>query len=1844
MKNSRKNLLRAALCVVLCLSMLMQFGVMAIAADTNTAPDAPTGLLMDLMNQPYGIDSANPAMSWIVNDADNDEVQTAYQILVADSLANINADNGNVWDSGKVESNESSNALYAGPALAASSTYYWKVRTWDKAGEVSAYSEAQRFTTAVDTWTADAIWVGAPGEGGASDESVFERMGWKNYDLECKFGITSKALGFCFYMDNSEKNCYMWQVREDTDKVIPHVFENGTPKPQNSAEAADVTFDIPGGLEDNTEYTMKLSVRDTVVHMYVNGNFINTFDLEKNGYKVYGAGSFGFRTGGSEGGWIDDVKITNEAGVVTYQNDFSAETKEFGNASVADGRLVIPKNGRAYYQVTDNIYTNSGWYDYDLECDFGVTTKALGFSFYTDNKENNCYMWQIRGDRNVLVPHIFINGKASVDSQLTGDSDVTLVDKGVTVAQDGAAHKLKLSLRGTQVTTYIDGIEVDTREMGEYAYGSIGFRCGGSEDGWVDNVKVTNKYGTVVYENDFSANANGFSSGSVSDGKFIIAKDNKAYYAVEESGSAIAPTVAPRGNVMFARKDFTLAEGKTVDSAIVNVTALYSGFKTSGGVTTRQWVFRMYANGQYVGIGPHMDSSQGKGAGDYYYNTFDITDLLQEGENTIGAICYALQDRRFQAQLKVTYTDGTSDVYVTDNTWQTLDGTGAFGEGEASIGVGSYFTAMAENIDARLYPYGWNEPGFDASAWTAPVVKEQITNLIPTPTDPVLENEVTPASIVDKGNGNFFIDMGKEFVGGINLTLTGLEGVSGTDVTLMYGEELAGANSVKWQMRTGNKYKETITLKDGDQVFETFGMKNFRYMEITGAPACITKEVLENSLKGVAMYVAFDESESYFTSNDELLNDIYDFCKYSLKVTTQDLYVDSQSRERGPYEGDAYVNQLSHYAFAREYTIARFTNEFMAYHPEWCTEYQQENAMSFYQDYLYTGNDESVAAFYDKIKTKVLSNKYDETVQMIKSNTGNDLVDWPAGERDGYTVGTANPYNTVINAFNYRAASDVAEIAKILGNAEDAAYYTQLAADLKEGINALYNAETGNMMEGRNADGSIRTAEPQHANFFPVSLGAVTDQDKIDTIVESLAADGIKCSVYATQFLFTAMYNTGNEQAALDMLLAKGTRSFYHLIKELNATVASEGWDPSLKGNMTFSHAWGSAPGNVIVRNLCGIQPLEAGYSKAQIKPALGSLETVSVKAPNIKGYIYLDVDTTNPAYLTNMSVTLPANSTAKVYVPAANSGSEMVIVDGVTTTGVREGNYLVIDNVGSGTHTFQVPTTLKMEASVEEGTNYVGDTKQITVSVKDGEGNAVSTENAAVTYTSSNEKVATVDGEGVITFTGAGEATITANATFTNVEVNGAVIPSLALSADVKVSAVVAKKVDTILKSETISSTELQLTLVNVLENGKEEVIDPANVTFTSSDESIAIVDAAGKVTILNSGDVSFSAIEGDAGKVLFEDSFDTNANFPAASAANGVLTVGKGQNIFYAGGMDWNNYIVEVTGKAQANAWSLNFYQTSTGNFYLWQINESQGNILKPHVFVNGVATQLDTIYLNTTARSGAYKPGEYNTMRVEVVDGVIETYINDVLVYTVENDQLKGGSVGFRNGGSEISNIESMKVYKPGGAAILEMTLGKPTVELYVNGEATADASTEPMEFTVSAANASEMASTELHLEVKGAASEPEIVYPEGWMEVGKTVEENGGKYFIKVTMANLKGLTSTEAVEILKVIVTPTGEVGDVAVTVTEALVAAYEGEGETYVNVGLDNASATTKVEFNRYDVNRDGVVDQLDVTRTQRYYGLTVGDTYWYERADVNGDGIINITDMIAIMMNYTKK
>ncbi len=122
-----------------------------------------TDLRCEYRINPLGIDNVNPRLSWKMLDASNTrgQKQSTFQVLVASNLKTLNKDKGDLWNSGKILSDQSQNNVYAGIALASNQECYWKVRVWDAAGNVSDWSEPARFSIGLlnpNDWKGDWIY------------------------------------------------------------------------------------------------------------------------------------------------------------------------------------------------------------------------------------------------------------------------------------------------------------------------------------------------------------------------------------------------------------------------------------------------------------------------------------------------------------------------------------------------------------------------------------------------------------------------------------------------------------------------------------------------------------------------------------------------------------------------------------------------------------------------------------------------------------------------------------------------------------------------------------------------------------------------------------------------------------------------------------------------------------------------------------------------------------------------------------------------------------------------------------------------------------------------------------------------------------------------------------------------------------------------------------------------------------------------------------------------------------------------------------------------------------------------------------------------------------------------------------------------------------------------------------------------------------------------------------------------------------------------------------------------------------------------------------------------------
>jgi arylsulfatase A-like enzyme len=461
---------------------------------------------------------------------------------------------------------------------------------------------------------------------------------------------------------------------------------------------------------------------------------------------------------------------------------------------------------------------------------------------------------------------------------------------------------------------------------------------------------------------------------------------------------------------------------------------------------------------------------------------------------------------------------------------------------------------------------------------------------------------------------------------------------------------------IKADERNTNYAKNAVKLPDSLPV-----LLPFRYCEIMNA----AEPIIANDISQKAYFTFFDYTKSDFKSSDDILNQIWELCKYSIKATSfANVYVDGD-RERIPYEADAYLNQLSHYTTDREYAIGRRTIEYFMEHPTWPTEWQQHVALMFHADYMYTGNPELIEKYYEPLKYKTLmdlaredgliSSLSEKNDAEFMKNLGfkdpsiklKDITDWPPAQKDtGWKLATVEgerdgfvfmPYNTMINAFYYRNLEIMAEFAHVLGKFDEELDFKAKSAQVKKTFNKkLFDEKNGNYVDGEGTDhGSV------HANMTALAFDLVPENRK-KSVGEFVKSRGMACSVYGSQYLMEALYKAGEADYALELLTSMGERSWYNMIR-IGSTVTLEAWDMKYKPNSDWNHAWGAVPANIIPRNLWGITPAVPGGGIVNIKPQLSTLKQSQISVPFLRGNVkasYRAINARNKEY----EIELPAN------------------------------------------------------------------------------------------------------------------------------------------------------------------------------------------------------------------------------------------------------------------------------------------------------------------------------------------------------------------------------------------------------------------------------------------------------------------------------------------------------------------------------------------------------------------------------------------------------------------------
>lgn len=571
----------------------------------------------------------------------------------------------------------------------------------------------------------------------------------------------------------------------------------------------------------------------------------------------------------------------------------------------------------------------------------------------------------------------------------------------------------------------------------------------------------------------------------------------------------------------------------------------------------------------------------------------------------------------------------------------------------------------------------------------------------------IVKTAQRPGSLVRTDSGTLMADFGRDAYGQIELTLTGGKGDT---VTVHLGECVAGGHVSRTPGGSRRYEAIRIPLDGGTRTYrptmpstgrnegaaavhvpmEIGGVMPFRYAEIEGYKG--TPQA--GDVVRLAVNYRFNDDAASFTSDNETLNQVWDLCKYSIKATSFTGYYIDGDRERTPYEADAIINQLGHYATDCEYTMTRRTFDWLMRNPTWPTEWILQMPIMAWNYYLYTGDKRLLEKYAGRLRPHTLMSLRNDSTGLIsttlmeqtdsfllginRSDKIKDIVDWPMKtEGDGFVK---KDYNAVVNAYHYEAVSLMAKIYAALGKTDSQREMEAYAREFK----AIFNNAFLDTTRGVYRDGVGTDHSSLHANMFALAFGLVPDGYR-KSVTDFIVSRGMACSVYGSQFLLDALYTGNAGDAALKLLTSTAKRSWWNMIRE-GSTITMEAWDNQFKSNQDWNHAWGAAPANIIPFRLMGIRPTSPGFARAEIRPQTGSLGMAECKVPTIKGSITASMRHDGGQYA--LCVSLPEGVAADVYLPKPVAGGYAVYMDGGVVANVTETDgYVHLDDAVEGVH-----------------------------------------------------------------------------------------------------------------------------------------------------------------------------------------------------------------------------------------------------------------------------------------------------------------------------------------------------------------------------------------------------------------------------------------------------------------------------------------------------------------------------------------------------------------------------
>lgn len=685
-----------------------------------------------------------------------------------------------------------------------------------------------------------------------------------------------------------------------------------------------------------------------------------------------------------------------------------------------------------------------------------------------------------------------------------------------------------------------------------------------------------------------------------------------------------------------------------------------------------------------------------------YYNTYNITNLIKNSQNAIGVtlgngrylsmrqhgmVGFGLP--RLIARLDIEYDNGQTESIVTDNSWEATE--------KGPIIQNNEFDG--EEYDARLEMDGWNNTGYNASAWQkADIMTEPGGELIaqPAPNIKVME-EIKPISIKAVADGKYILDMGQNMVGWVHFKL---KGKKDKPVTFRFAELLKNGNN---ELYMDNLRSALVTdiytpAKDGQFAWEPiFVYHGFRFVEISG----LDYEPALTDFIGKVIYDEMPTIGSFETSNP-LINRIYKNSYWGIRGNYRGMPTDCPQRdERLGWLGDRttgahsesfiFGNSLLYNKWMKD--IEDSMNEagsISVVSPRYWTIYNDDvtwPAAYFYiSEMLYKqfGDIQSIKKHYPSMK-KWLNHMTSNHMQdyIIQRDT---YGDWcmpperqelihsqdPSRKTDGRVLST-----TVF----YSILQLMEKFAIINGSPEDAQSYKDLAARMKESYNIeFFNPET--------AQYSNNTVT---ANMLSLQLGLVPEgyEDRVMTsIVDKTNKDfngHVSAGVLGIQHLMRGLTQHGNLDLAYKIVTNETYPSWGYMVKN-DATTIWELWNGDTADPAMNSANHVMLLGDLIIwfyENLAGIQndPEAVAFKKIRMKPSFPD-GLNEVKASYECPYGLIESAWKRNGNSLNWNITIPANTTATIEIPT-RFNIDTATLQNANNIKEQDGNTII--NLGSG-------------------------------------------------------------------------------------------------------------------------------------------------------------------------------------------------------------------------------------------------------------------------------------------------------------------------------------------------------------------------------------------------------------------------------------------------------------------------------------------------------------------------------------------------------------------------------